>query len=490
LDNGTMYNVWIKARNDYGSGAFSEMVSGTPNITPSAPAAPTLTVEDEQLKVEWSVVSFASAYEVWFGASSDSSSATQFGDDVDGVSATITGLTNGTTYYVWLKAKNNVGTSGFSSSANAKPNVVPNAPDAPVLTAGNERITAAWSAVTGAESYEVWYGTSSENAEQFGLDISAEGTLQATITGLTNGTTYSVWLKAKNSAGTSGFSGGTSVSLIGSMGSITAASGIEQLYLSWSAVTFATSYEVFYRTSNTMPSTPAQTVIGTSTILAGLTNNETYYIWVRPKNATQTGTAARTTGIPLPPIEVSLNITSDAPDEWDIVSERSTVAQGRSNQFTVSGTYAEYAWYLDGVHVGSSSSYLFDGSGKTPGVSYELVVVVANTAGEKRSGRCRILVTEGSAYQVGINIKSQEDLWLVSPEAFVPQNGVRAFTVYGAYSAYQWYLDGSPAGTGPSYSFDAENRPLGETYEVTVVVATVSGEKYSGRVRVKITEED
>ena len=57
---------------------------------------------------------------VFYGTENDSSAAVQFASVVNGTSMVITGLTNGTTYYVWIKAKNSAGISEFGSVASAK----------------------------------------------------------------------------------------------------------------------------------------------------------------------------------------------------------------------------------------------------------------------------------------------------------------------------------------------------------------------------------
>jgi hypothetical protein len=88
---------------------------------PSAPAAPTVTTGNRQLTVNWTSVAGATAYEVWYGTIDNTGSAQKFGDDETGVTKTITNLTNDARYYVWVKAKNGVGTSGFSPSANGYP---------------------------------------------------------------------------------------------------------------------------------------------------------------------------------------------------------------------------------------------------------------------------------------------------------------------------------------------------------------------------------
>ena len=85
---------------------------------PAVPETPTVTAGDRQLVVSWAAVEGATAYEVWHGTRDSTEGAQKFGDDASGVTTTITGLANGTTCYVWVKAKNAAGASGFSPSAS------------------------------------------------------------------------------------------------------------------------------------------------------------------------------------------------------------------------------------------------------------------------------------------------------------------------------------------------------------------------------------
>jgi uncharacterized delta-60 repeat protein len=212
LTNGIEYYIWIKAKNSAGTSSFSSSSSATPSapiVKPSAPETPVLTKGDCQITVNWTAITDATSYETWYGPTNDSLSAVKFSDPDDTDTAcVITGLSNGTIYYVWVKAKNSAGTSNFSSSANATPEtpiVKPSAPTAPLLTIRSCQITASWTAVTGASSYETWYGTTNNiaNAVKFADPVDTDTT--CAITSLSNGVTYYVWIKAKNSAGTSDF---------------------------------------------------------------------------------------------------------------------------------------------------------------------------------------------------------------------------------------------------------------------------------------------
>jgi parallel beta-helix repeat protein len=91
---------------------------------PSAPAsAPLLAAGDNQLTVTWPPVSGATSYQVWYGPTDNSAAAIPFTGDVDATdnACTLTGLTNGTAVYVWLKAVNAGGASGFSPAGSATP---------------------------------------------------------------------------------------------------------------------------------------------------------------------------------------------------------------------------------------------------------------------------------------------------------------------------------------------------------------------------------
>lgn len=179
---------------------------------PSAPGTPLLTSADNQLTVTWLPVSRATSYEVWYHTENDRNAAGRFTGDSNetDISSIITGLDNEKTYFVWVKAKNSAGTSGFSPPANGipkEPTAPPETPGQPILIAGDGQLTATWSPVTSAAEYEIWYHETfnSDDARKFTGDSDKTDTT-CVITDLTNGITYFVWVKAINSFGSSNFS--------------------------------------------------------------------------------------------------------------------------------------------------------------------------------------------------------------------------------------------------------------------------------------------
>jgi hypothetical protein len=78
---------------------------------------------------------------------------------------------------------------------------------------------------------------------------------------------------------------GTLVRILSIPTGIDLIAGNGRLTVSWAAVEGASSYNVYYGTSMTPPETPAQTnITGTSTTIIGLTNEQTYYVWVQSVN--------------------------------------------------------------------------------------------------------------------------------------------------------------------------------------------------------------
>ena len=102
----------------------------------------------------------------------------------------------------------------------------------------------------------------------------------------------------------------------------------------------------------------------------------------------------KTTSIRSNPVEISIASPSEiiinlaGINEWELIEQIVQITSGTYRYFYINETYSVYRWYLDGVSVGTSSSYSFN---KPAGV-YQLVVVVTNSSGESRSGRCRITV--------------------------------------------------------------------------------------------------
>ena len=117
---------------------------------------------------------------------------------------TVGGLTNGTTYTFRVAAVNGAGTGMESAGSNAvTPRTVPDAPTSVTATAGTGLATVNWAAPAsnGGDAIVGYDVTSYLGGVAQGTTTVGAGT-QATLTGLTNGTTYTFRVAARNGVGT------------------------------------------------------------------------------------------------------------------------------------------------------------------------------------------------------------------------------------------------------------------------------------------------
>jgi hypothetical protein len=166
-----------------------------------------LTAGNTTLSASWSASVGASGYPVTGYSVLSSSAANGPWTDITSVSATtatLTGLTDGTTYYVTVRATSGSGTSAIATPASGVPVGVPYPPIA--LTAGaatSSSLAFSWSAPASNEgaavtSYTLDYATSASGPW---TPVTQGGALSGTLTGLSSGTKYFVEVDATNSVG-------------------------------------------------------------------------------------------------------------------------------------------------------------------------------------------------------------------------------------------------------------------------------------------------
>jgi formylglycine-generating enzyme required for sulfatase activity len=246
------------------TGCTSPVDPGTKSQPPAAPYAPSIKPGYEKLTLRWDAVSGASGYEIYFGSSDETENGNSCpAEPFETTSAkekTITGLTNGTTYYIWLKAKNNTGSSGLSQITAGTPALL--AP-APSVIRGNGVLEISWPAENGMDAYQIWHGTSenSGDAVQWGSDYPGTGIITGIITGLTNGVSHSVWLKVKKGTETSNFS-----PRVAEKPEVPKTPDTGFAYVPGGTITGSD----FYAFNVTVPDNPAYTAPGTSSLQRGV----------------------------------------------------------------------------------------------------------------------------------------------------------------------------------------------------------------------------
>jgi fibronectin type 3 domain-containing protein len=296
LVNETPYYVWVQAVNSGNSSPLSAWATKT--LALPAPAAPVLTAGNGSITVTWTAVTEATSYKVYLGTTTIPPAEPS--DTVTGLSTTFTGLVNETPYYVWVQAVNTGGESSLSERAT-KTLALP-APAVPVLTTGDGSITVTWTAVTGAISYKVYLGTTTTPPAEPSDTVTGLSTI---FTGLVNETPYYVWVQAVNSGGESALSEratGTLILPAPATPVLTAGNG--SITVTWTGVTEATSYKVYLGTTTTPPTEPSDTGTGLSTTFTGLVNEMPYYVWVQAVNtggeSALSERATKTLALPVP----------------------------------------------------------------------------------------------------------------------------------------------------------------------------------------------
>jgi len=167
--------------------------------TLSAPSDLSATGSSGQVTLDWTALSGASSYTVYWdnntGVSSSGTSITSISTD----NYTHSGLDNGTTYYYKVAGVNSSGTGTLSSEVSASTPLP--APDNLTATAGFKQIELDWDNVSGASSYTVYWDNST-GVSSSSTAITSLSDDNYTHTGLTGGVTYYYKVAAVNSSGT------------------------------------------------------------------------------------------------------------------------------------------------------------------------------------------------------------------------------------------------------------------------------------------------
>lgn len=177
-----------------------------------------------------------------------------------------------------------------NTNSNNPPVAIPVAPSTPTAVAGYSYNTISWPAVSGATSYNIYWSTAAGLSTSSGAVIqNIQGvTSPYTHAGLTNGVTYYYAVTAANSAGESGQSVIVSAApmVLAAPVLISVTSGYQYTTLTWSNVTGALSYKVYWSTSAGVTKSTGAVITGSTSpyIHAGLTNGVTYYYGVTSVN--------------------------------------------------------------------------------------------------------------------------------------------------------------------------------------------------------------
>ena len=301
LTGATTYYVWVRSTRGAEVSTPSAVVSAT--TVPRAPLAVTQSPSTPStVALEWQASPGATGYRVYVASTDAFPGVSGLVASPATASATVTGLSANTRYFVWVSAVSAVGESPTSSSVPMT--TAPAPPTAPTVAGvggDSTRLAVSWPAAPGASGYRV-YSAAWVGATAPSLPAVAETTVSgtsATLTSRTGATRYRVWVEATSATGTSGVSGpgdGFSVPAAPT-GVITARPAANTAVLTWTASPgTVTGYEVWRSTTNVFPggSPVAATATATATI-NGLTPLATYWFFVKAINAGGASAAAPVT---------------------------------------------------------------------------------------------------------------------------------------------------------------------------------------------------
>ncbi len=262
----------------------------------------------------------------------------------------------------------------------------PAAPATLTADAGDSQVVLNWPSVSGATTYNVYYGTATPVTKS-STKITGSVSGPKTVTGLTNGTPYFFAVSAVNAGGESALSVERSASPSatpppGAPTNIRASAGDTQVTVSWDSVAGATSYNIYYGTATgvTKASTPIVDVTSPN-VITGLVNGTTYFFVVTAvdgngESAVSFEASALPTATP-PPAAPSL--TSATAGDAKVTLAWGAVA-GATSYNVYRGTASGVTKISGTKSAGVTSPY--DVTGLTNGTPYFFIVTAQGAGGE------------------------------------------------------------------------------------------------------------
>ena len=334
LDNGTAYTFKIRAHNASGTGAESDEATATPAAAPAKPAGFSAIPGDGLVSLQWSApndatitgwqyaVKTTGGYGPWTGIPGSSAATT---------SHTLTGLDNGASYTFKLRAINASGNGAESDEATATPIPAPAKPAGFSATPGDGLVSLQWTDPNDATitGWQYAVKTTGGYGPWTGIPGSSAATTSYTLTGLDNGASYTVKLRAHNASGDGAESDeatATPVAVPAKPAGFTATAGAGEVVLSWNDPNDATitGWQYRYRTEGgygpwtVIPGSGAAT---TSHTVTGLDNGASYTFKLRAVNASGNGAESdEATAIPVAVPARPAGFTATAGDRQVVLS--------------------------------------------------------------------------------------------------------------------------------------------------------------------------
>jgi hypothetical protein len=351
------------------------------------------------------------------------------------LSCTVTQLKNKHTYNIAVRALNSFGWGPYSGKVSAETGL-PGAPTITSATSGLGSATIAWSAAAANGNPVTGYVIT----PSVGSPISVGAVTSHTITGLTNGDSYTFTVKAINIVGTGPASAPSSRLVPGAVPGVPTAvtaggevvSGSPSAVVSFTAPAATgtpplTGYTVvvYDTTAPTVTLDPAPlgaatvgTTPGSGFTVTGLNANDVYEFSVVASNAVGNGNLAPFVG-PTPVAPTAVAGSSNGDGTADVSWTPSTVTFGT----TITG-FAVSSLDLTALALGPSASggpgsTSTTLSGLTIGDEYDVCVRAVNSNGTGENTTCSEFVETGSVPSAPIDVSAAGEIVSGSPGVFV-----------------------------------------------------------------------
>ncbi|HXA43248.1 MAG TPA: fibronectin type III domain-containing protein [Candidatus Solibacter sp.] len=397
LTNGASYTFTVAAQNCAGTGSASLATSAvTPDVVPNAPGTPVAAPGNAQVGLTWTAPpsnggTAVSDYRVYVYPTSGSSYMVD--THSAGMSYTVTGLTNGSSYTFAVSAVNGRGEGPQSGqSAVVTPATVPGPPQNPYAACGNAACGTHWDppASNGGASIDDYRVTvNPSGGTSYTIDTHSTA-VDYQVNGLTNGTSYTFSMAAHNWAGWGSNSGNSVASTPdvaqNAPGAPSATGGqSQQVPLSWTAPSPSGGTAIDSYRITVYPSGGSSYMVdtgssGTSYTVTGLTNGTSYQFSVMAHNGAGFGAASAMSNSAVP------DLAPNAPGQPSAIPGNSQVALSWSAPSSNAGSALRD--YIITVYPSGGSSYTIDTqststsytvTGLTNGTSYTFAVAAKNT---------------------------------------------------------------------------------------------------------------
>jgi hypothetical protein len=497
LTNGTAYTFTVKATNAIGTGAASApSASVIPVTTPGAPTGAVAVRGNTQATVSFvAPVNTGGTPVTGYTVFSNPSGGTDSNIGSTSLSHVVTGLTNGTSYTFSVRAANAVGTGSASiASAAVIPATTPDAPAAPVAVKGDSQATVSFSAPASTGGSAIT-GYTVVSIPAGGTDTGAGSlSLSHTVTGLTNGTSYTFTVAATNAVGSSAPSAASAAVIPAGAPSaptlVSAVRGNAQATVSFTAPTNNGGSAISGYTVVSSPAGGIDSNSGTlslSHLVTGLTNGTAYTFTVVATNAAGPGAASA------PSAAVTPATVPDAP-------ATPTAVRGNAQAVVSFSAAANGGSPVTGYTVTSSPAGGIDGAagttalshtitGLTNGTAYTFTVVAANAIGSGLPSAPSAAVTPATtpAVPTGVSAVGSNAQAIVSFTASATTGGsaITGYTVTSipggitaSGAASPITITGLANGTSYTFTVSANNAvgaSLPSAPSASVIPATVPG---------------